>query len=358
MRSELNRQAFSFSLGDHDGKHVIWIHFAYNPALQKHLKEFIKAKWSTSKKCWYCIDNDLYRDLFGISPKSIGQNAIIKIHPVNQSAYLRFRDTLILKGFSQSTIKTYTVEFAQLLYLIKSHPVEQLTDEKLRSYFLYCHQKLKLSENQIHSRMNAVKFYFEQVLHRNKIFYDIPRPKKPVQLPKALSKKEIEKIIFSITNIKHRLIIKLCYGMGLRVSEIVRLKIEHVDSTLMQVRIENAKGKKDRYVNLPSSVLPELREYYRIYKPKEFLFEGQFGGQYNIRSAQAVFKSAMNRAGIQKTVGIHSLRHSYATHLLEYGTDVSFIQKLMGHKDIKTTLRYLNITDQQLRKIKSPVDDL
>ncbi len=356
MRNVFNKNQYTFSLGIHDSKEVIWIHFPYNQDLQKQLKESVKAGWSATHKCWYCTDTVYYRQLFGITPKSIGQNAFTKIHPVNQPAYQHFMDTLILKGFSESTIKTYTVEFAQLLYILKAHPVESISDEQLRSYFLYCHKKLKLSENQIHSRMNSVKFYFEQVLHRKKVFYDIPRPKKPSQLPKALSKKEVERIIGSIDNIKHRLIVKLCYGMGLRVSEVVRLKIEDIDSTQMQVRIENAKGKKDRYVNLPASILPELREYYRLHKPQHFLFEGQFGRQYNIRSAQAVFKTAMNKAGIIKSVGIHSLRHSYATHLLEFGVDVTFIQKLMGHKDIKTTMTYLKITDRQLKQVKSPLD--
>ena len=146
--------------------------------------------------------------------------------------------------------------------------------------------------------------------------------------------------------------------MGLRVSEIVKLKIADINSESMRVHIVNAKGKKDRFVNLPGSVLTELRQYYITFSPKEFLFEGQYGGPYNVRSAQGVFKHAMNKAGIHKKIGIHSLRHSYATHLLEYGTDISFIQKLLGHKDIKTTLTYLKISDQQLKNIKSPIDYL
>jgi site-specific recombinase XerD len=146
--------------------------------------------------------------------------------------------------------------------------------------------------------------------------------------------------------------------MGLRVSEIVKLKITHIDSGRMQVHIASAKGKKDRYVNLPESVLNELRNYYIEYKPKEFLFEGQYGGAYSIRSAQAVFKDAMRKARISKPVGIHSLRHSYATHLLEHGTDISFIQKLLGHKDVSTTLIYAKVGNKSLAKVISPLDRL
>jgi len=236
--------------------------------------------------------------------------------------------------------------------------VDNLSPERLRSYFLYCHQKLKLSENEIHSRMNAVKFYFEQVLHRPKMFFDIPRPKKQLKLPKMLNKAEVKKIIEKTENEKHRIILKLCYGMGLRVSEITALKISDIDSVTMTVRIEQGKGKKDRITPLPESVLEELRNYYRQYKPKIYLFEGQNGGQYSIRSAQQVFKLALSRAGISKSIGIHGLRHSYATHLLETGTDMRFIKELLGHQSIKTTQIYTHVTDISKSKIKSPLDNL
>jgi site-specific recombinase XerD len=195
-------------------------------------------------------------------------------------------------------------------------------------------------------------------LKRPRLVFDIPRPKKPMLLPKALNKDEIKKI-FSVTqNIKHNLILKLVYGMGLRVSEIVNLKIEHIDSNTMQVLVACAKGKKDRYVNLPTSVLVEMREYYKIYKPKTFLFEGIHHEQYSVRSAQAVFKNAMKKANINKTIGIHGLRHSYATHLLQQGTDIRYIKDLLGHNDIRTTTIYTQVTNNSLQNIMSPLDSL
>jgi len=206
--------------------------------------------------------------------------------------------------------------------------------------------------------LNALKFYFEQVLHREKMFIEIPRPQKKQILPKVISKTDIAKILTKLKNIKHLVMIKLCYGMGLRVSEIVNLKITDIDSNRMLVHIEAAKGKKDRYVTLPSSILDDLRNYYLGYRPKIYLFEGQNGRQYSIRSVQAVFKNAMQKAKINKSVGIHGLRHSYATHLLECGTDMYFIQKLLGHKDIKTTEIYAKVSNCQLGNIKSPLDDL
>jgi len=173
-----------------------------------------------------------------------------------------------------------------------------------------------------------------------------------------MSKNEIAKIFAHVVNLKHLVMLKLCYGMGLRVSEVVNLKIADIDSQRMIVHVEAAKGKRDRCVSLPSSILDELRNYYRAYRPKKYLFEGQNGGQYAIRSVQAVFKNAMQKARINKSVGIHGLRHSYATHLLECGTDMYFIQKLLGHKDIKTTEVYAKVSNRQLNNIKSPLDDL
>ena len=356
-----NHQNYQFIIGKHHDKDVIFVYFPYNLLLKDELKgKFSSAKWSVSYKCWYLPDTNAIRKEIGMLPKTeVGKAVISKIHPINLAALKRMHELLLLKAYSPNTIKTYCIEFSQLLYLLKDTSVDSLTSERLRSYFLYCVTKLKLSENIIHSRMNAIKFYFEQVLHRDKFFFEeIPRPQKKSSLPKVISKNDIVKIFAQVKNPKHLLMLKLCYGMGLRVSEIVNLKISDIDSGRMLVHIENAKGKKDRYVVLPSSILDDLRNYYRTYRPKKYLFEGQYGGQYAIRSVQAVFKSAMQRAKVNKSVGIHGLRHSYATHLLEAGTDMVFIQKLLGHKDIKTTEIYAKVSNRQLNKIKSPLDDL
>ena len=305
-------QFFSFSTGKHNEKNVIWISIPKDRNHIDFLKENTNAKWSPFDKKWHVTDNQYYRNLFGIEQKIVGKATLTKISNINLDAFQKFQDMLILKGFSTNTIKTYSIEFAQLLYIIKDFPVQNLSPEKLKSYFLYCVKELQLSENQIHSRMNAVKFYFEKVLHQEKIFFDIPRPKKPLLLPKSLNTEEIKKLFSVIENQKHQLILRLCYGMGLRVSEIVNLKIEDIDSVANRVLIQRSKGKKDRYVNLPETTLTEMRNYYRQYKPKEYLFEGQFGGHLTTRSVQNVFQNAMQKAGIKKKVGVHGLRHSYA----------------------------------------------
>ncbi len=349
---------FSFEAGEHKGKRVIWIRFEKNDELIRFVRLHTKAWWSRTAKAWYVADSRHYRDLFHLKPNITGKEVILKIHEVNLPALKRLQEQITLKGYSENTLRTYSLEFAQLLYTLKSHPVDELTPERLRSYFLYCHQKLKLSESEIHSRINAVKFYFEQVLHQDKMFFDIPRPKKPFILPKMLDKKEVKRVIDALENSKHKLILQLAYGMGLRVSEVTALKVTDINSHTMTVRVEQGKGKKDRVVVLPESVLDSLRAYYKEYRPKEYLFEGQFGGKYSTRSAQAVFKNAMRKAGIDKRIGVHGLRHSYATHLLETGTDMRFIQELLGHNSIKTTQIYTHISDVSKSNVKSPLDML
>lgn len=348
----------SYELATHNNKQVIIIRFEYSRELNKLVKELVGVQWSQSKKAWYVPDVPQYRQKFGLTPHPMGKEVLVHIHPVNQPAFNRLIETLQLKAYSPSTIKTYRNEFSQLLYVLKDKQVDELDATKLRSYFLYCTNRLKLSENTLHSRMNAMKFYFEQVLKREKLFFEIPRPKKPSILPKVIHAQDVKKLLVVTTNLKHNTMLKLCYGMGLRVSEIVNLKITDIDSKNRQVFIERAKGKKDRYANLPESILLQLRTYYKTYRPRKYLFEGQDGEQYSRRSAQQVFKDALRKAGINKEIGLHGLRHSFATHLLENGTDIKFIQELLGHNDIKTTLRYIHVSRQSLKNVKSPLDNL
>jgi integrase/recombinase XerD len=359
MRNVDLRKEIVFSAGKHKDKQVIWCQFPKNDVVLFALKrQYPFCRWSNTNKCWYIMDRIEIRKQIGLRLKEPSENFLHKIHPVNRLALLKMENQLKLKAYSTNTLKVYLGEFSQLLMLLKNHSVDTLTPERLKSYLLYCVNELRLSEAHLHSRLNALKFYFEQVLLKEKFFIEIPRPKSKSKLPKVLSTKDIQKLFDVTTNLKHKLMLQLCYGMGLRVSEIVKLKITDIDSKRMQVLVENPKGKSDRYVNLPESVLTLLRNYYKVYKPQHFLFEGQYGGGYSIRSVQAVFKNGMRLAKINKPVGIHSLRHSYATHLLEYGTDIAFIQKLLGHSDMKTTLIYAQVGEKEIQKIKSPLDNM
>lgn len=345
----------AYKPSEHRGQRVILLHFDFDQKLIDAVKKE-GAKWSQTKRAWYVQDTPDFRKKVGLSGAPPIKELLVGIHPINQRAFVRFTETLQLKSYSPNTITTYRNEFGQLLYTLKEKCVDDLDATQLRSYFLYCTHTLKLSENTIHSRLNAAKFYFEQVLHRERFFTDIPRPKKPSILPQVINAKDIKKLLAVTTNLKHNTLLKICYGLGLRVSELIQLKIIDIDSKNMQVFIQRAKGKKDRYANLPETLLGQLPDYYKEYRPKKYLFEGKPGEPYSTRSAQSVFTKALKSANINKRVGIHGLRHSFATHLLENGTDVTFIQQLLGHNDVATTMRYTHVSKKSIKNIKSPLD--
>ncbi|HRP90532.1 MAG TPA: site-specific integrase [Edaphocola sp.] len=355
-----NLKNYKFVPGKHHDKDVIWVQFPNDITLSKELKQrFATAHFSWSNKCWYLYDYKTTREQLGLQDKTALEKINTKqIAEINRPALQRMHETLLSKGYSKNTIKIYLNELVRLLVSIKDVDVNTLTVEHLQSYMLYSTKELKFSVNSLNGRMNALKFYFEQVLKYKKLFFqEIPRPKSKSTLPIVLSKKEIIRIFEQVHNLKHQIILKLCYGMGLRVSEIVALKISNIDSETKLVHIESSTGKKDRFVPLPKSILESLREYFMKYNPKEFLIEGQHGGQYSIRSVQTIFKTAMRKAKIKKDIGIHGLRHSYATHLLEAGTNLVLIQKLLGHNSVESTKIYAKVINNQISKVKSPLDD-
>jgi site-specific recombinase XerD len=335
----------------------IAVYFEKNIELITRIKQLEGSRWSQSMQVWHLPDTTENRLRFKVNEPE-GKSVLSTINPINLPHLQLYIEEIQLKGYSSNTLQTYRNEFGSFLYYLKERNVQTVEVEEIRTYILHCLNELKLTENTVHSKLNAIKFYFEQVLKRERFMIEIPRPKKPLQLPKTIHQTDVKKIFEVTKNLKHNTMLKLCYGMGLRVSEIVNIKITDIDSKNMQVFIEKAKGKKDRYANLPESLLEQLRNYFKEYQPKEYLFEGQFGGSYSVRSVQQVFKNALKTAKVNKEVGIHSLRHSFATHLLENGTDIRFIQDLLGHNDIKTTLIYTSVTDLSLKKIKSPLDDI
>ena len=381
----------------HRQQECIGLFYANNSSLNNIVKKLPAIKSSQTYKCWYLpLSKDNYNKLhFALQGKAEIMNddlkeylekrkkinsivvpvqsasnsqpggkhssPIWKLSKENLEALENFVQQLKLKAYSDSTIRTYRNEFSQLLQLLASKPVNDVTPEMLKRYLVYCYEKLRLTENTLHSRINAIKFYFEQVLGKEKFFWEIPRPKKALQLPRLLNEKELANLFNALANKKHKTMLFTAYSAGLRVSEIVNLKLKDIDSSRMQIFIEKAKGKKDRYVNLSPVLLDILRSYLKTADPRptKFLFEsGYTTDAYPIRTVQQIFSNAKTRAGIQKEVGIHSLRHSFATHLLEKGTDIRYIKDLLGHFDIKTTERYLHVAKQKLVNIISPLDDL
>ena len=283
----------------------------------------------------------------------------ITISPTNTKALEEYNKMLVLQGYSLNTIRNYRIELMVLLRLLgEKRNLDDLTKDQIHSYLLWLIMKKNYGESQVNTAVNAIKFYFEQIKFRGRMVFDLPRPKKPWTLPKVHDQTKVEKMIRSTENEKHKCMLMLAYGCGLRLSEVIGMRVEDIDSSRMTIMIKRAKGKKDRQVVLPEVLLHQLRKYYVAYKPGKWLFEGQDGGQYGYRSLQLVFQAAKKRAGIKMKGGIHTLRHSFATHLLEKGTDIRVIQVLLGHNSIKTTMRYTHVSKAQIGKVKSPLDEL
>lgn len=284
-----------------------------------------------------------------------------KLSPENKEAFRLYMQLLIIKAYSPKTIRTYRYEFTSYLLKLGNVSAHRLNAVHVRKYMEYCAREEKLSENTLHSRLNAIKFYYEQVLEQDKMLWDIPRAKRPSLLPKVLSEAELKRMFAAVKNLKHKAILFTAYSAGLRVSEVVKLRVQDIDSERMQIFVARAKGKKDRVVNLSILLLDVLRQYMKMHKPRPsyYLFgSDDEKGPYSERSAQVVFRRAKQAAGIQKDVGFHGLRHSFATHLLEKGIDVKYIKEVLGHFDIRTTERYLHVSKENLVNIISPLDTL
>lgn len=289
------------------------------------------------------------------------QHSFFLVSEENRVILGEYVTQLRLKKYSESTVRTYRNEFCLYLSVLGERPAYSISPEELRQYMKHCTEELKLSENTLHSRLNALKFYYEQILHQVKFFFDIPRPKKCFQLPRVLGENEISKLFAALENRKHKAILFTAYSAGLRVSEVVNLRLRDIDVDRMQIFVQHAKGKKDRFVMLSPILLDLLKVYIGAMdeRPNEFLFEGtEPGTPLSVRAAQKIFTEARLKAGIKKPITFHSLRHSFATHLLEKGVDIKYIKELLGHFSITTTNRYLHVKRENLINISSPLDDI
>ena len=270
-----------------------------------------------------------------------------------------FKQWMEHKRYSESSVKTYTHVIENFLRFIKPKTsAEADNDDMVR----YVHQYLipkKYSQSYQNQVVNSARLFFKIIRGAKIVTEQIERPRREHKLPNVLSKEEVGDILKSQTNIKHKTMLSLIYACGLRRSELINLKPENVDSKRHLLIILNSKGKKDRVVPISDKVIELLREYYKGYRPKEWLFEGyKQGERYSEESLSQVLKHACKKANITKPVTLHWLRHSYATHLLESGTDLRYIQELLGHKSSKTTEIYTHVSEKSLQKIVSPFDNL
>ena len=267
---------------------------------------------------------------------------------------------LVLQRYSKNSIINYKSAVKSFLQIAekKFNSPNELGVAEIEKYVFWKINKHAVSHSYQRMIVASIDKFYRLVVGVELNLKHLYPSRKTHALPKYLSLNEVKKMIDLTTNQKHKCIIKLLYGCGLRLSELLNLKITDIDSDNMVVHIRNSKGNKDRVVMLSNKLLQDLREYFLVYKPKEYLIEGQWGGIYSEKSVQNVVKDAAVRAGIKKQVTPHILRHSFATHLLENGTDIRYIQQLLGHSSIKTTEIYTHITDISKSKIKSPLDFL
>lgn len=367
-----------------NGRNSIAIYFEKNSSLIVISRE-LKAKWSPNHQCWHLVNNPSnfkkalafyrtkgYVDFSDLMKKEPVQAAIeskkntskrnellSEISLAGAASIEQFERWMVSKRYSKNTIKVYLETLKIFLRYYPTKSIEQIENEDLVNFNNDYIIKNNYSSSYQNQFVNALKLAVE-VCDNRRINTDlIHRPKKAHVLPNVLSKEEVKVLIQSPINLKHRAMLSLIYACGLRCGELLALKPASIDSKRMVLLIKMAKGNKDRIVPLSQKILELLREYYKLYKPENYLFEGQTPGTpYSAKSLQNVLKQSVAKARISKPVTLHWLRHSYATHLLESGTDLRYIQELLGHKSSKTTEIYTHVSTKSLSAIKSPFDDL
>jgi integrase/recombinase XerD len=374
----------------HKNEQVVQLHFEKNEALLHTLRCFKTLRWSKTMASWYLpFSNDLKNELFKllkgkawldykaltieltpepsqnkeIGAKNIEEQPLILNLPCltveGEQKLQQFKNWLNSKRYSQSTIGTYTDALKTFLRFYNHKTVAEITNEDIITFNNEYILKQKLSSSFQNQVVNAIKLFLRII--ENKILNPdlIHRPKRQKLLPNVLSKEEVKVILSAHNNIKHKTMLSLIYACGLRRSELLQLKLKDVDYNRELLIIRQAKGKKDRIAPLPRKIITLLNDYFVACQPITWLFEGQNAGEpYDERSLASVLKQALEKSKITKPVTLHWLRHSYATHLLEGGTDLRYIQELLGHSSSKTTEIYTHVSNKYLQKIISPFETI
>jgi integrase/recombinase XerD len=374
-----------------EGKERLKLHFPYDREIIELIKTIPGARWDPKEKCWHVsvlaggveklnrkfeskllfkediktvgLYDGMTKGLYDGKTVGLYDGKTVGLYDGKTAGKVdivpeEFVKTLVLKNYSKNTIRTYRSMLGEYLNYYRKLDPMKITDEQIREYLLYLIEHRDISISYQNQSINAIKFYYEQVLGRPVKTYYIQRPKRGRVLPSVLSEEEVCMILSSVDNLKHKCVLFLTYSAGLRLGEVINMKLTDIDSKRNYVIVRQGKGRKDRYSLLSAKVLDLLRRYFIEYRPKEWLFEGQFGEQYSETSCQNILKSAVKKAGIKRKVKFHTLRHSFATHLLEHGTDIRYIQSLLGHQSSRTTEIYTHITQKGLGKITSPLDNL
>ena len=366
----------NLSLFTHRQQRVILIQSPADKEITEAIRLIKTSKWSQTLKTWYVPYspevlneiNNLLKPLCTINIEllKVQMNAESENKAKNEYIATTARPKLDLykkwmqaKRYSPSTINTYTEALKTFLKFHYQKPIETISNQDIISFNTDYILKQNLSSSYQNQVVNALKLFFRQIENRNLDVDLIHRPKHEKFLPNVLGKEKMKKILEAHSNIKHKAMLSLIYSCGLRRSELLNLMPTDIDSKRNLIIIRQGKGRKDRIAPLSEKILLLLREYYKAYKPCTWLFEGQHKGeQYTAESLQNILKQAISKAKISKPVSLHWLRHSYATHLLESGTDLRYIQELLGHESSKTTERYTHITTKGFDQIINPLDNL
>lgn len=362
----------------HKGKRVLLFKFPYDNELRLLIRQLPNTTWSATHRSFYApytVDlifqaKELFNSIAVIDDTELlkkqeaerNSPPDIRNFPLNEEAnekLERFKQWMQSRRYSGNTIKTYTESLKTLFRYYSNKTVADISNDdiiRFNNEYLLANKFSSSFQNQV---VNAIKLYFTQIEQTSINIDRIHRPKRENLLPNVLSKEEVKKILQALSNVKHKAILSLIYACGLRRNELLRLKVLDVDSKRKLLIIRQSKGRKDRIAPLSDKIIALLREYYLAYKPTEWLFEGQDKkSQYDESSLASVLKQAIEKAEISKKVTLHWLRHSYATHLLENGTDLRYIQEILGHRSSRTTEIYTHVSNQSIQKIISPFDSL
>ncbi|MFX0557251.1 tyrosine-type recombinase/integrase [Maribacter sp. CXY002] len=369
----MEKPTIIFSTAYHKKEQVLLVGFRYNQELKEYIKRFSGITWSTTLRSFYVPfskqttnllfeylrKKDYYIDYSALKTAKNAQetsNNKKYISETNVERLDQFRNYLKGQRLSQSTVDTYTTFITLLLRYLKDTPLAELDNEKIRLFVEDTLGKKHYGISTHRQLISAIK-HFSELFNETKIVgLDLKRPKKSKILPGVLSQQEVIDMLRATANLKHRATLALLYSSGMRISEVIQLELRHIDMDRNQILIKQAKGRKDRVVMLAKSFVPLLSNYVTTYRPKKYFVEGMGGSYYSPTSIRAFLKRSCKTAGITKKVTPHTLRHSYATHLIENGVGLRHVQELLGHSKPETTMIYTHVAQKDLLAIKSPLD--
>jgi integrase/recombinase XerD len=329
------------------------------------IKQLNSSFYHPQQKLWSVINTPEMlkgiKEVFGTEFRNVetepkDKRAFIELNETESLIIAEVEKKIILKGYSVHTRNSYKSEMIAYLTFHRGQGIESLSKNQIESYIFHLITKYKISESRQNIAINAIKFYYEHVLNKDRTYYDIQRPKKSKTLPNVLSQEEVMRLLKVPTNIKNKAILTVLYSAGLRLNEVIKLRVEDIHSDEGFIFIKGAKGKKDRKTILSHYLLKLLRQYYIKHKPAYWMFEGANGGQYSSTSVSKIFRKAVTKAKVNAWATPHTLRHSFATHLLQQGVNLRIIQSMLGHSSAKTTQIYTHVLNINNKIVQSPLD--